>query len=185
MKSNYNASRSTEKGKTRRALTEAAALLRAPQRAIPLVTKIASDKWRTTFEPRHLYSYASTIIPTECALRLLIDWILNAQRPDGGVAAYYSLLTGYSDSYPEVTGYIIPTLYDFSTTTGDPLTGCSRCKCHLERFPQDSTLRRAILNPPHSIQAKFCKAWFAHTAKPAAKPKKQKSWNAPNGRAPG
>ena len=121
MKSNYNASRSTEKGKTRRALTEAAALLRAPQRAIPLVTKIASDKWRTTFEPRHLNSYASTIIPTECALRLLIDWILNAQRPDGGVAAYYSLLTGYSDSYPEVTGYIIPTLYDFSTTTGDPV----------------------------------------------------------------
>ena len=102
-------------------MTEAAALLRAPQRAIPLVTKIASDKWRTTFEPRHLYSYASTIIPTECALRLLIDWILNAQRPDGGVAAYYSLLTGYSDSYPEVTGYIIPTLYDFSTTTGDPV----------------------------------------------------------------
>src|ERR1700691_5236438 len=122
MKSDSNASRSTEKGKTRRALTEAAALLCAPRRAIPLVTKIASDKWRTTFEPRHLYSYASTTIPTGNALRLLIDWILNAQRPDGGVAAYYSLLTGYSDSYPEVTGYIIPTLYDFSATTGDPVS---------------------------------------------------------------
>jgi hypothetical protein len=42
----------------------------------------------------------------------VVGWILKAQRSDGGIAAYYSLLTGYSDSYPEVTGYIIPTLYD-------------------------------------------------------------------------
>lgn len=121
MKSNSNPDRTTETSKALRALTEAAGLLRAPHRAIPLLTKIASDKWRTTFEPRHLYSYTSTTVPTEDALRLLINWILNAQRPDGGIAAYYSLLTGYSDSYPEVTGYIIPTLYDFSTATGDPV----------------------------------------------------------------
>lgn len=119
MKSNPNPRQRTEKSKALRALTEAAGLLRAPHRTIPLLTKIASDKWRTTFEQRHLYSYTSTIVPTENALRLLINWILNAQGPDGGIAAYYSLLTGYAGSYPEVTGYIIPTLYDFSNANGD------------------------------------------------------------------
>jgi hypothetical protein len=103
-----------------RALTEAAGLLRAPQRVVPLFSKLASDELRTAFENRHLYSYAVTTIPTANALRSVADWILNAQRPDGGIAAYYSLLTGFSDSYPEVTGYIIPTLHDFGRLTGDP-----------------------------------------------------------------
>jgi len=52
-------------------------------------------------------------------LKSLLLWILDAQRPDGGVPAYYSLLTGYSESYAEVTGYIIPTLYDFAHVTND------------------------------------------------------------------
>ncbi len=106
--------------RTIRVLTEAAGLLRAPQRVIPLFSKLASDELRTTFEHRHLYSYASTTIPSAEALRSVIGWMLDAQRPDGGIAAYYSLLTGYSESYPEVTGYIIPTLYDFERLTGDP-----------------------------------------------------------------
>lgn len=106
--------------RTVRVLTEAAGLLRAPQRVIPLFSKVVSDELRTTFGQRHLYSYAATTIPTADALRSVMDWILHAQRPDGGIAAYYSLLTGYSDSYPEVTGYIIPTLYDFASLTGDP-----------------------------------------------------------------
>jgi hypothetical protein len=106
--------------RTVRVLTEAAGLLRAPQRVIPLFSKLASDELRTTFEHRHLYSYAATSIPSEDALRSVVGWMLDAQRPDGGIAAYYSLLTGYSQSYPEVTGYIIPTLYDFERLTGDP-----------------------------------------------------------------
>jgi hypothetical protein len=102
-----------------RVLTEAAGLLRAPQRILPLFSKVASDELRTTFEHRHLYSYVASTIPTANALRSVVDWIFRAQRPDGGIAAYYSLLTGYSESYPEVTGYIIPTLYDFGRLTGD------------------------------------------------------------------
>src|SRR6266852_7492844 len=105
--------------RTVRALTEAAGLLRAPQRIVPLFSKLASDGLRTTFEPRHLYSYVATTIPTADALRSAVNWILDAQRPGGGIAAYYSFLTGYSDSYPEVTGYIIPTLFDFGRLTGD------------------------------------------------------------------
>src|ERR1700675_3156548 len=103
-----------------RVLSEAVGLLRAPQRILPLFSRVASDELRTIFEHRHLYSYVASTIPTADALRSVVDWIFRAQRPDGGVAAYYSLLTGYSESYPEVTGYIIPTLYDFGRLTGDP-----------------------------------------------------------------
>ena len=43
-----------------------------------------------------------------------IDWILEAQRQsssrDGGVARHFDLHTGWGASYPETTGYIIPTL---------------------------------------------------------------------------
>lgn len=95
-------------------MTEAAGLLRRPQRALPLVQKLVSDKARLTFERPHLYSYARTRRSSEDALNLLLRWIREAQRPNGGIAAYYSLLTGYSESYPEVTGYLIPTLYDSS-----------------------------------------------------------------------
>jgi hypothetical protein len=96
------------------ALTEANGLLRRPQRTIPLVRKVVSDKLRVTFEQWHLYSYTTTKRASGAALNSLVRWILDAQRPDGGIAAYYSLLTGYSQSYPEVTGYIVPTLYDFA-----------------------------------------------------------------------
>ncbi len=102
-----------------RAFKEAACLLRAPQRVLPLVSRLASDRRRTTFEYRHLYSYSSTTIPRSDALQSVIAWILAAQRRDGGIAAYYSLLTGYSESYPEVTGYIIPTLYDVARLSQD------------------------------------------------------------------
>ncbi len=102
-----------------RALTEAAGLVRAPQRIFPLLRKIASDKLRTTFEYPNLYSYANSKVSTDEALPWLLEWIKRAQHSDGGIAAYYSLLTGYSDSYPEVTGYLIPTLYNFERVTGD------------------------------------------------------------------
>lgn len=105
--------------KTLRALSETAGLLRGPQRVIPLAAKVLADKLQSTFEHRHLYSYATTAVPTAKALPSVVNWILHAQRQDGGIAAYYSLLTGYSDSYPEVTGYIIPTLYDFGREASD------------------------------------------------------------------
>ena len=105
--------------KATRALNEALGLIRGPQRVLPLLSRVARDGVKKKFAVQHLYSYASTKIPTEDALRSVIHWIIRAQRLDGGIAAYYSLLTGYSDSYPEVTGYIVPTLYDFVRTTED------------------------------------------------------------------
>ena len=51
-----------------------------------------------------------------------VTWILNAQKatPNGGVSAWYNLSTGYCPtSYPEVTGYIIPTMFDLFHITGE------------------------------------------------------------------
>jgi hypothetical protein len=107
------------RSKIAKAATEASGLLRAPARVIPLLRKLVIDSIRLTLERRHLYSYASTQRDSAEVLNSLLRWILDAQRPDGGIAAYYSLLTGYSESYPEVTGYIIPTLYDFAGVNGD------------------------------------------------------------------
>jgi len=115
-------------GRTAKALTEVTGLLRRPQRMFSLVQKLVSDKLRVSFEQQHLYSYSTTKRPTAEALNAMLRWILDAQRRDGGIAAYYSLLTGYSASYPEVTGYIIPTLCDFARASGDhePLAAAER-----------------------------------------------------------
>ncbi len=53
---------------------------------------------------------------------LAVDWILNAQNvgPDSGVSAYYHIDSGYCQtSYPEVTGYIVPTMFDTAILTGE------------------------------------------------------------------
>jgi hypothetical protein len=120
-------------GRKAKALTEATGLLRAPQRVVPLIHKLVSGKLRLTFEQRHLYSYATTKRASRDTLNSLVRWILDAQRADGGISAYYSLLTGYSESYPEVTGYIVPTLYDFARMAGDDgvLVAAERATCWL------------------------------------------------------
>jgi hypothetical protein len=100
-------------------LWELTGLLRRPQRVAPLIQKLVSDKARLTFEQRHLYSYATTRQASRDVLQSLLHWIIEAQSPDGGIAAYYSLLTGFSKSYPEVTGYIVPTLYDIARVADD------------------------------------------------------------------
>ena len=51
-----------------------------------------------------------------------LEWIFRAQEatPDGGVSAFYHTSDGYCPtSYPEVTGYIVPTLWDMHVETQD------------------------------------------------------------------
>lgn len=43
----------------------------------------------------------------------------NSRSNDGGVARDYSLIDGWNSSYPETTGYIIPTLISYAKLTGD------------------------------------------------------------------
>ncbi len=51
-----------------------------------------------------------------------IAWLGRAQdcstSADGGVARNYSLLHGWSSSYPETTGYIVPTFLDYARAGG-------------------------------------------------------------------
>ena len=53
-----------------------------------------------------------------------IAWLAEAQdrspSNDGGVARDYSLIKGWATSYPETTGYIIPTLLDYANERDDP-----------------------------------------------------------------
>ena len=55
-------------------------------------------------------------------LERAIQWLCIAQdhsaSADGGVARDFSLIRGWSSSYPETTGYIIPTLIEFARRTG-------------------------------------------------------------------
>jgi hypothetical protein len=52
----------------------------------------------------------------------LIDWLCHAQdcstSSDGGVAHNFSMAKGWSSSYPETTGYIIPTFIDYARRCG-------------------------------------------------------------------
>ena len=50
-------------------------------------------------------------------------WLARAQdysaSSDGGVARHYSLITGWATSYPETTGYIMPTMIEYAKLSGD------------------------------------------------------------------
>jgi len=53
-----------------------------------------------------------------------LAWLCRAQdhsrSHDGGVARDYSLLRGWNSSYPETTGYIVPTFLEAYRRTGNP-----------------------------------------------------------------
>ena len=48
------------------------------------------------------------------AVNLATAWLCRAQdcslSVDGGVARHFSLVSGWSESYPEITGYVVPTM---------------------------------------------------------------------------
>lgn len=55
-------------------------------------------------------------------LEATMKWLCSAQAatPDDGVSAFYDLRSGsWGPSYPETTGYIIPTFYDYANYSGD------------------------------------------------------------------
>ena len=60
----------------------------------------------------------------EKAIEIGLNWLSDAQdhssTSDGGVARHYSLLAGWGASYPETTGYIIPTFIDAGIRTSNP-----------------------------------------------------------------
>jgi hypothetical protein len=58
----------------------------------------------------------------EAVIREALAWIGRAQdnsrHRDGGVARHYHIANGWASSYPETTGYIIPTLIDCAARYG-------------------------------------------------------------------
>lgn len=54
-------------------------------------------------------------------LKEAAEWIIRAQdaTPDKGVSRMFNLSKGWEASYPETTGYIIPTLLDYARFSGD------------------------------------------------------------------
>jgi hypothetical protein len=61
---------------------------------------------------------------TDKVLPAIMQWLCRAQdlsaSRDGGVARDFSLVKGWATSYPETTGYIIPTFFDYARRTGQP-----------------------------------------------------------------
>jgi len=61
------------------------------------------------------------LAPIRPSLDAAADWLARAQdaTPDDGVAAYYDAKADrWAGSYPETTGYIIPTLYAYAESSG-------------------------------------------------------------------
>ncbi|MDQ7051463.1 MAG: hypothetical protein Q9P14_00640 [candidate division KSB1 bacterium] len=54
--------------------------------------------------------------PNPTYIQAAMDWLCQAQdaTDDGGVAARYRLDSGWMASYPETTGYIIPTFFNYA-----------------------------------------------------------------------
>ncbi len=62
-------------------------------------------------------------IPVDVAVNEALAWLGRAQdnslSADGGVARHYCLVSGWSASYPESTGYIVPTIIREARKRGD------------------------------------------------------------------
>src|SRR5262245_43115219 len=56
------------------------------------------------------------------SLKAVYRWLCVAHdvTPDGGVAGCYNLVKGWGTSYPETTGYIIPTFLHYAEHTPLP-----------------------------------------------------------------
>lgn len=60
----------------------------------------------------------------DASVEAATQWLCLAQdrsrSADGGVARHFSLISGWATSYPETTGYIVPTMLQRATVTRDP-----------------------------------------------------------------
>jgi len=70
-----------------------------------------------------LFGKQKTLPEMNNALKAAAEWLGRAQdaTPDDGVSAFYDAgKKKWAGSYPETTGYIIPTLYDYAAYAGTP-----------------------------------------------------------------
>jgi len=98
-------------------------------RSVNLLYHLATTK---LYKPSHLSAFLSDLTDrryqishnsTHC--EEAVRWLFSAQDATrvGGVSAHYSFSSGWSWAYPETSGYIIPTLFDFAEYFGNtPVT---------------------------------------------------------------
>lgn len=69
----------------------------------------------TSLTLKDIFKLHPRIYSNEIHLKKGIHWLVHAQKitNDGGVSSSYSLIFGWKFSYPETSGYIIPTLFDY------------------------------------------------------------------------
>ncbi len=81
-----------------------------------------SKRFTDSSWPLKVKSYS--LSEKEVALGNAIAWLLHAQdmMDDEGFGSYH-LIDGWSSSYPETSGYIIPTLYEYAKNFSKPMVG--------------------------------------------------------------
>ena len=85
--------------------------LKSPNKSVTL-----SAIWRSYRQPR------PTKLPLQGHREATYRWICAAQdaSPDDGVAASYNLVGGWASSYPETTGYTIPSFLAYGKVVDEP-----------------------------------------------------------------
>lgn len=70
---------------------------------------------------RDLRGNETTPRSDEAHLDAAVEWLYRSQDATGtgGCAATYNLVLGWEAPYPETTGYIVPTLYDYAAHAGE------------------------------------------------------------------
>jgi uncharacterized protein YyaL (SSP411 family) len=73
-------------------------------------------------------------------LKMVVEWLKNAQDATGagGVSAYFVENKGWETSYPETTGYIIPSMFDYYYFSSD--TDCKERAIRMSDFLLDAQL---------------------------------------------
>jgi len=66
-----------------------------------------------------LYPDPGVAAAVDAAISWLADAQDNSSSHDGGAARHYSLVTGWGPSYPETTGYIVPTMLRIASARAD------------------------------------------------------------------
>ncbi len=90
--------------------------------------------WPTSaaFLVRSAFRGRTDLVPSDAdALRAATDWVGRAQDAthDGGIAGRYALAKGWTSSYPETTGYAVPTLLALATALDDERYHARAARC--------------------------------------------------------
>jgi hypothetical protein len=88
-----------------------------------VMTDLSLPRKAKLMKARDLEGLPSADPGCEAAISTGLAWLKRAQdcsaSHDGGFARDFSLLTGWATSYPETSGYIVPTFIAEAETTGD------------------------------------------------------------------